>query len=271
MYLNRRGNVLEMRISLSVNHLPVQQRPGYFILHPRIHISSHHPWKHSKGFKCQIGIRIITKLIQSHQQWGTLRGLRESEPYSCANLENLLWPGPIFVGFPCDTLPEFTLFVEFNPSPLRRTSYISYTFSSIKLEPFKRQIGMASPQAVDDKSHHNSKSDGFHNPWTSYQKVPRLISIAFFVRSFLTPKAFKVGPKKYLYVKVIPESDMAWEGIRNPPNDQIQITWYDFPPQTMRHARFVYVSEWFWYFQAWSRIIFSSNGRREYPYRSNVV
>lgn len=80
---------------------------------------------------------------------------------------------------------------------------------------------MASPEDYNDKSHHN-KSGGFTNPWPSFQKVGMFAFLSY-VRKNLNRS--KVPPESDLYVKVLEETKMAWEKIRNPPKDRIQATW----------------------------------------------
>ena len=80
---------------------------------------------------------------------------------------------------------------------------------------------MASPEDYNDKSHHN-KSGGFTNPWPSFQKVGMFAFRSYAVKNW---NKSKVPPQSDLYVKVLEETKMAWERIRNPPKDRIQATW----------------------------------------------
>ena len=84
---------------------------------------------------------------------------------------------------------------------------------------------MASQESNNDKSHHN-KSGGFTNPWPSFRNVS-LFAFMSYARKNWDREGSKVPPPQSdLYVKVLEETRMAWEKIRNPPKDKIQATWY---------------------------------------------
>ena len=82
---------------------------------------------------------------------------------------------------------------------------------------------MASPEVYNDKSHHD-KSGGFTNPWPSFRNMS-MFAILSYARKNWNREASKIPPQSDLYVKVLEETKMAWERIRNPPKDRIQATW----------------------------------------------
>jgi hypothetical protein len=84
-------------------------------------------------------------------------------------------------------------------------------------------VSPSSNSDYNDKSHHK-KSGGFINPWPSFRIVTRLEFMMYAARHW-NRKASKVPPQADLYIKVLKETEMAWDRIRNPPADRVQATW----------------------------------------------
>lgn len=127
-------------------------------------------------------------------------------------------------------------------------------------DPLPYPVSPSSNSDNNDKPHHK-KSGGFVNPRPSFRTVTRLEFMMYAARHW-NRKASKVPPQADLYIKVLKETEMAWDRIRNPPADRVQATWC--------YTRWDYLAFQL-IFKAWPCFIFSANGWSEYPYGPNLV